>query len=305
MKKEEENEFDLEFSQGVVHDAANPFVLAFRKNKDIAAFLDEREKVEQAVKKPVKPKSSVEVGQVNHTEGIPEAQGQHSSSDEGSVDLSSTVVETVDDDDITTREVTAGSSRAGNDEEPGSVESRLSQSVGVFETVEEAEASPKEVVIGSSSASNDEQPESIASTISQSVERVTETVEEAEATPNEDAVVSSNAGDDPELKGIESISSQSIDGALQIVEKEAEEAPSTDGVKDGTSDLSGEKVDQPGDAIAKDGVKIQTPTVQNEISSTETVGNEGRARNPNENGSITGSGGQASNPSLFYGPLNN
>ncbi|KAL3535717.1 hypothetical protein ACH5RR_004178 [Cinchona calisaya] len=43
MKKEETaGEFDL--VQGVVHAATNPFVLAFHKNKDIAAFLDEQEK---------------------------------------------------------------------------------------------------------------------------------------------------------------------------------------------------------------------------------------------------------------------
>ncbi|KAL3532475.1 hypothetical protein ACH5RR_005996 [Cinchona calisaya] len=43
MKKgEAAGEFDL--VQGVVHAATNPFVLAFHKNKDIAAFLDEQEK---------------------------------------------------------------------------------------------------------------------------------------------------------------------------------------------------------------------------------------------------------------------
>ncbi|XVF34872.1 hypothetical protein REPUB_Repub18cG0095900 [Reevesia pubescens] len=45
MKKEEDDDkLDSQLSQGVVHAATNPFVLAFHKNKEIAAFLDQREK---------------------------------------------------------------------------------------------------------------------------------------------------------------------------------------------------------------------------------------------------------------------
>ncbi|KAF2303943.1 hypothetical protein GH714_024791 [Hevea brasiliensis] len=223
MKKEEENKFDQELIQGVVHNATNPFVLAFRKNKDIAAFLDEREKMEKVAKKPVKPKTSVEVGLVNQTEAVsdmPEVPGQLSSSNEGSVGVSSMVVETVEEVDTTPREVTTGSSSAGDDEEPESIESSVSQSVeGVVETVEEAEAATKEVDMGSSSTGNDEQPESIESSISQSVEGVTETVEEAEATPKEVAVGSSSAGDDEEPESIESSASQSVEGVVETVEE--------------------------------------------------------------------------------------
>ncbi|KAJ9167843.1 hypothetical protein P3X46_019434 [Hevea brasiliensis] len=228
MKKEEENKFDQELIQGVVHNATNPFVLAFRKNKDIAAFLDEREKMEKVAKKPVKPKTSVEVGLVNQTEAVsdmPEVPGQLSSSNEGSVGVSSMVVETVEEVDTTPREVTTGSSSAGDDEEPESIESRVSQSVeGVVETVEEAEAATKEVAMGSSSTGNDEQPESIESSISQTVEGVTETVEEAEATPKEVAVGSSSAGDDKEPESIESSALQSVEGVVETVE-EAGAAP--------------------------------------------------------------------------------
>ncbi|KAK1354780.1 Elongation factor Ts, mitochondrial [Heracleum sosnowskyi] len=49
MKKEENiASLDSKLSPGTVHTASNPFLLAFRKNKDIAAFLDEREKDEEA-----------------------------------------------------------------------------------------------------------------------------------------------------------------------------------------------------------------------------------------------------------------
>ncbi|KAH6779009.1 elongation factor Ts family protein [Perilla frutescens var. hirtella] len=52
MKKEEAGgELDAKLSQGVVHTATNPFVLAFRTNQAIAAFLDERENKNQQVEK--------------------------------------------------------------------------------------------------------------------------------------------------------------------------------------------------------------------------------------------------------------
>ncbi|XP_017240202.2 polyprotein of EF-Ts, chloroplastic [Daucus carota subsp. sativus] len=61
MKKEEDvASLDSKLSRGTVHTASNPFLLAFRKNKDIAAFLDEREKDETSVKdaEPIKDVAS-------------------------------------------------------------------------------------------------------------------------------------------------------------------------------------------------------------------------------------------------------
>ncbi|XWS69914.1 hypothetical protein CRYUN_Cryun03dG0004300 [Craigia yunnanensis] len=53
MKKEEDDDkLDSQLSQGVVHAATNTFVLAFRKNKEIAAFLDQREKLEKIEAQP-------------------------------------------------------------------------------------------------------------------------------------------------------------------------------------------------------------------------------------------------------------
>ncbi|CAA2947139.1 Mitochondrial translation elongation factor EF-Tsmt, catalyzes nucleotide exchange on EF-Tumt [Olea europaea subsp. europaea] len=52
MKKEEAAaELDSKLSQGIVHTATNPFLLAFRSNKDISAFLDEIEKEDEPVEK--------------------------------------------------------------------------------------------------------------------------------------------------------------------------------------------------------------------------------------------------------------
>ncbi|CAN1764951.1 Polyprotein of EF-Ts, chloroplastic [Linum perenne] len=48
MKKEVDNKnIGGLLGQGVIHSATNPFMLAFRKNEDIATFLDEREKVQK------------------------------------------------------------------------------------------------------------------------------------------------------------------------------------------------------------------------------------------------------------------
>ncbi|XP_039058309.1 polyprotein of EF-Ts, chloroplastic-like isoform X2 [Hibiscus syriacus] len=53
MKKEEDDDkSDSQVTQGVVYTAANPFMLAFRQNKEIAAFLDQREKSEKLEVQP-------------------------------------------------------------------------------------------------------------------------------------------------------------------------------------------------------------------------------------------------------------
>lgn len=50
MKKEEDvDELNKQLNQGVVHTATNPFMLAFRKNKEISAFLDERERTQKSL----------------------------------------------------------------------------------------------------------------------------------------------------------------------------------------------------------------------------------------------------------------
>ncbi|PSS01905.1 Elongation factor Ts like [Actinidia chinensis var. chinensis] len=69
MKKDDVGDSDPELIQGVVHAATNPFMLAFRKNKDIATFLDEREKeVEQAKTSGIPQTSDEMEGKVSQTE---------------------------------------------------------------------------------------------------------------------------------------------------------------------------------------------------------------------------------------------
>lgn len=81
MKRDEDaGVLDAKLSSGTVHTATNPFLLAFRQNKDIAAFLNEREKEEVAseitkeyddVKKVSKTLESVEgVVEIGETEAV-------------------------------------------------------------------------------------------------------------------------------------------------------------------------------------------------------------------------------------------
>ncbi|XP_050118043.1 polyprotein of EF-Ts, chloroplastic-like isoform X3 [Malus sylvestris] len=86
MKKEEDIlKSDSQVSQGVIHTATNPFVLAFRQNKDIASFLDEREKIEKAAKAIPSSESS-----------IPEVLDEKASSEEGTLGIPAAVDETVE-----------------------------------------------------------------------------------------------------------------------------------------------------------------------------------------------------------------
>ncbi|CAH8274979.1 unnamed protein product [Arabidopsis lyrata] len=74
MKEEDDGKFDETTTQGVVHTATNPFMLAFRKNEEIAAFLDKREeKAEKPpAEKPVEPEAetSVSSGKVEESVSV-------------------------------------------------------------------------------------------------------------------------------------------------------------------------------------------------------------------------------------------
>ncbi|EOA15439.1 hypothetical protein CARUB_v10004081mg [Capsella rubella] len=74
MKEEDDGKFDETTTQGVVHTATNPFMLAFRKNEEIAAFLDKREEEaeKQPAEKPVEPEAeaSVTSGEVEESSSV-------------------------------------------------------------------------------------------------------------------------------------------------------------------------------------------------------------------------------------------
>ncbi|KAJ6435406.1 hypothetical protein OIU84_000572 [Salix udensis] len=196
MKKEDTDKVDTELIQGIVHTATNPFVLAFRKNKDISAFLDERE---IATEQPEKPIPSVQIGETSQTEPLPniaEMQDQPVSSDEVSSSIPSTVDDSVEGGETSLKEVVAGANVVSDEKQPETVESSVDSSV---QTVE------KEAVV-----TGYNEPESIESSTPQNVD---DTVQKSE----KEAV----ADDDKEPESISS-ASQNVDVTVQALEKEAE-----------------------------------------------------------------------------------
>ncbi|KAJ6673621.1 ELONGATION FACTOR TS [Salix viminalis] len=196
MKKEDTDKVDTELIQGIVHTATNPFVLAFRKNKDISAFLDERE---IATEQPEKPIPSVQIGETSQTEPLPniaEMQDQPVSSDEVSSSIPSTVDDSVEGGETSLKEVVAGANVVSDEKQPETVESSVDSSVQTVE--KEAE------VTGYN------EPESIESSTPQNVDDTVQTSEK-------EAV----ADDDKEPESISS-ASQNVDVTVQALEKEAE-----------------------------------------------------------------------------------
>nr|KYP66943.1 Elongation factor Ts [Cajanus cajan] len=120
---------------GVVHVATNPFVLAFRKNKDIASFLDERDKTQGEVQKPSTERILEEIkGTVKQGEtvlNVPDVQGEPESSKELTDDVPSAVKQNAEDEiskneeDVGTSAVN-GSSTAAVDEESNLISNVLS-----------------------------------------------------------------------------------------------------------------------------------------------------------------------------------
>uniref|UniRef100_A0A0R0LAV7 Elongation factor Ts, mitochondrial n=1 Tax=Glycine max TaxID=3847 RepID=A0A0R0LAV7_SOYBN len=167
MKKEEDTAgLDSTFNHGVVHVATNPFVLAFRKNKDIASFLDEREKTQNEVQKPTTASTSEEIkGTVNQGEtvlDVPDVQGEPESSKLTDDDVPSA------EDDISENvgtSATNGSSTAIVDDESNLVSNVSSPTTGIDSAIEKEE----EVASGSLI------PEEDLSTVNPIIEEVTQT----------------------------------------------------------------------------------------------------------------------------------
>ncbi|KAI3836767.1 hypothetical protein MKW92_000216 [Papaver armeniacum] len=119
MKKEVVGGETAEVTEGVVHTASNPFLLAFRKNKDIAAYLDEREK-EQTPPEPPKPVQEIASGTVE-TETITDSSDvpdQPAKNDDDQLTVSSAVDDKTSTDEVAVeKEVEDVSSTSLNAEE--------------------------------------------------------------------------------------------------------------------------------------------------------------------------------------------
>ncbi|KAJ6295904.1 hypothetical protein OIU78_023851 [Salix suchowensis] len=267
--------------QGIVHTATNPFVLAFRKNKDISAFLDERE---IATEQPEKPIPSVQIGETSQTEPLPniaEMQDQPVSSDEEVVAGANVVSdekqpETVESSvDSSVQTVEKEAEVTGYDE-PESIESSTPQNVD--DTVQTSE---KEAV-----ADDDKEPESISSA-SQNVDVTVQALEkEAEA-------------NDKEPESIESSLSQSVDDSVagsdrveSIENSDASGVASEAQIISSESQTSEEVVENQVISIEEE-MQIQTPAAETEITSASEFEDKKVEPASEINGTVGASNGQS------------
>ncbi|KAL2321302.1 hypothetical protein Fmac_030271 [Flemingia macrophylla] len=175
MKKEEDvAESDSTFTQGVVHVATNPFVLAFRKNKDIASFLDERGKTQVEVQKPSTERTLEEIKgtfKQGETVGdVPDVQGEPESSKKLTDDVPLAVTKSAEneiskyEEDVGTSLVN-GSATAVVDDESNLVGNVSSPTPGIDSAIE------KETEVASGSLT----PEEDLSTVNPIIEEATQT----------------------------------------------------------------------------------------------------------------------------------
>lgn len=150
MKKEEDvAKLDSKLKQGTVHTATNPFFIAFRRNKDIAAFLDDREKPEEPAETSESLESTEEVEetikQANSGSEASQVQDELETSVESSVSVSDAVNDLIDDKD---GEEASTETSSGIDSEESSV-SNIAESVDVAATIAGEETQVNSEIIDS------------------------------------------------------------------------------------------------------------------------------------------------------------
>ncbi|KAA3477049.1 titin-like isoform X1 [Gossypium australe] len=300
MKKEEDDDkLDSQLSQGVVYAATNPFMLAFRKNKEIAAFLDQREKAEKV---EVQPAANVETTTVStavdetvvkETDTIAEIANKDEETAEKEIDdsfeaLSPESSGQVPLADVESDEI-AGSSREVVDqvtsENPVDEESTqkdvVQEEVPLAEDETSVAASVQEEEIGSIPEEQLETP--LAEDKTPSASSVQE--EEIGAVPDENGNVASSVVQ-PDVTDPKD--------AEDTVENEASPDPpqesAYDQIKSSGSEAVEEVENQPEDT--KDEVQIETPVSKDEIPSTSEVEEADSA--PQKNDEVTDSNGSMS-----------
>ncbi|RWW09154.1 hypothetical protein GW17_00027363 [Ensete ventricosum] len=99
MKKEEDIEgLNMKLNKGVVHVATNPFELAFRKNKEIADFLDERDRTQKSLE--TLEQTVGEVDEILESSNISEVDSSASSDDTQLIDSSDSTTEADDEKSV-------------------------------------------------------------------------------------------------------------------------------------------------------------------------------------------------------------
>ncbi|KAK9102766.1 hypothetical protein Sjap_020020 [Stephania japonica] len=126
MKSDNADEPGASTVHGVVHEATNPFVLAFRKNQDIANFLDERENVQKQAAALVLTKESEETKEkLDQSEIVSDAQEQSTNEQDEQLAVVDEVVEgdTVSEEikeDVETVDTMVDISKSSTDESQSS-----------------------------------------------------------------------------------------------------------------------------------------------------------------------------------------
>ncbi|KAB2076909.1 hypothetical protein ES319_A06G070800v1 [Gossypium barbadense] len=296
MKKEEDDDkLDSQLSQGVVYTATNPFMLAFRKNKEIAAFLDQREKAEKV---EVQPAANVETTTVS------------TEVDETVVQETDTIAEIVNKDEETAEKEIDDSFEALSPERSGQVpladvveSDQIAGSSGevvdqvTSENSVDEESTQKDVVQEEAPLAEDET--SVAASVQEEQigsipeEQVETPLAEAK-TPSASSVQEEEIGAVPDENGNVASSVVQPDvtdpkDAEDTVENEAGPDPpqesADDQIKSSGSEAVEEVENQPEDT--KDEVQIETPVSKDEIPSTSEVEEADSA--PQKNDEVTDS----------------
>lgn len=292
MKKEEDVEkLDAQLNQGVVHVATNPFVLAFHKNKDIASFLDERQKLQKAAEKPaIKNASEVLEEKVHQSNpGSDEVQDQPSGSNERLVSVPSTIGEISEDDATSLKEADVGVSALEDDastniaddkEDPAS---SSTQSIdGAVQTIDkEAEASAEilsseETVSSSSQIAEEASPtdgverDGKSDLLGGIKDEASPKVLDMVPSPL-DEMATNVANDVKDPESTISSSTPRVDGAVQTIEKEAEVSSEVlaPEVSVATVDQISEEA-PPTDGLESDGKSDSSGEISGKIVSSES-----------------------------------
>ncbi|KAM2419835.1 hypothetical protein EV1_026100 [Malus domestica] len=257
MKKEEDIlKSDSQVSQGVIHTATNPFVLAFRQNKDIASFLDEREKIEKAAKAIPSSESS-----------IPEVLDEKASSEEGTLGVPAAVDETVEN----------GGASSGNQESPVSITIETLETTE--QTIEKEEVS-SDILAPEGSTSTTDGVENASADSSSEIANHTSASEiptgEEVIEPQVDDTVAKGELQPPTSES--EIPSAALETTEQTIEKEEVSsdilAPegstsTTDGVENASADLSGEIANHTSASEIPTGGEVIEPQVDDTIAKVE------------------------------------
>ncbi|KAK4415464.1 Polyprotein of EF-T, chloroplastic [Sesamum alatum] len=188
MKKEEAiGELDAKLSQGVVHTATNPFVLAFRSNQVISEFLDETEN-----EKEVAGKAEEVAKDINEVVSRSDDTSSEALAKEENVETIPETSETNDDETGSIKEVEASSVIPGDDGIPPT-EDQTIEEPSPTEAKENTEESELSGEVADISSEIDE--EAKESAVGDKVITNEETSQEPETT------FPSATGSDPDLSG--------------------------------------------------------------------------------------------------------